>query len=660
MATTPIEIDASSSTTGEGTPLLSTTNNGVNSDTATIDSGSALDTSSDDEQKYDIDEIYGNWPQSFERSISILAGPKLDVNSVDQMTRSPRVVPIQVEHARGLMNRLNRGFLTPEPPKAGTRTMDSPDPEHFRKELKKHKSLDFKPRAGAAAPAPLSEKNLQKKLDEAHEYRMKVLQQATTSMTTKKKPKDVEEGSAGDHCHSPGYQRERIQQQRKADMGGAHGGHGDGGGSKGKRSTFAQSLFNMCNSLMGMGLLGLPFVFRKAGWVGGYLIFTVFAAMTWRTSVLIGRELNGDPRPTHFFDDSPFKTPTVPGSSLAARARKPIYSFPDIAREAFGNLGAVALASFLYFELFSCLAIFLVSLGDHMHALFPGLSTARHMVNIAIVLSIPTALLRTPTLLSYLSAVGTVATITVVIAVIISAVVFGDMCEMEEQLLGGLTVPDHGNYHTMWQSSGLPFAVGIVAYAFSGHALVPSIFSSMEEPQKFEKMIDATFVIVFTCSLGVAVSGYYMFGEFVQDQVTISLEQSTGGGGGGLAMTILTWLMILTAFSKFSLSMFPLALGVEELFAPYIHNQNTMDAFSVINKLVIIVLALLVGIYIPSFGFLCSLVGLICTMIVSVIFPAAAHLKLFGPQLSAGEKFIDYIFILCGTVSALVGTWATV
>jgi hypothetical protein len=48
-----------------------------------------------------------------------------------------------------------------------------------------------------------------------------------------------------------------------------------------------------------------------------------------------------------------------------------------------GDGGSIFLSSVLYFELFSCLSIFLVSLGDHLHALFPTVSQSRHMTTVA-------------------------------------------------------------------------------------------------------------------------------------------------------------------------------------------------------------------------------------------------------------------------------------
>jgi bacteriorhodopsin len=79
---------------------------------------------------------------------------------------------------------------------------------------------------------------------------------------------------------------------------------------------------------------------------------------------------------------------------------------------------------------------------------------------------------------------------------------------------------------------------------------------------------------------------------------------------------------------------------------------------STVIKLILTFSALAVAILIPSFSFLCAVVGMICTMTVSVIFPAAAHLQLFGPRLSLWEKFLDWVFVLVGIFMAVIGTYA--
>ncbi len=207
-------------------------------------------------------------------------------------------------------------------------------------------------------------------------------------------------------------------------------------------------------------MLGLPYVFKTAGWIGGFFVTVGLCLVTWRTSYYLGRELNGDPRPVHLFHGA------FSGENAPTRMRKQISSFPGLAREAFGDTGCVCLSTVLYFELLSCLSIFLVSLGNHLHVLFPNVPQSRHMTVAAGVLVIPSALLRTPKLLSYLSAVGTLATVVVVLSVVLSAIVMIS------------SVRDIGSEREYKFSSvdGLPLALGIVAYCFSGHAIVPSIF----------------------------------------------------------------------------------------------------------------------------------------------------------------------------------------
>lgn len=186
---------------------------------------------------------------------------------------------------------------------------------------------------------------------------------------------------------------------------------------------------------------------------------------------------------------------------------------------------------------------------------------------------------------------------------------------------------------------------------------VPAFYNSMEKPQEFETMLHYSYSVVLVCYIAVGVSGYYMFGSAVKDQITISLENESSFGS---AMTSLTWLMVLTAFSKATLYIFPLSLGVEEIIAPHLSDEFAVRAASCVIKIAFIAFALLVSLFIPSFGFICALVGMICTMIVSVIFPAATHLQLFGHKLSTKDKVVDWIIISLGIVVAVTGTIATI
>lgn len=294
-----------------------------------------------------------------------------------------------------------------------------------------------------------------KKAKEAAEYRARILKQ--------------QEGSKQDTAQlSPAFNKEKVSlvrsKKHKADTEKVRKDL-DG------KATTAQCVFNLSNILMGVGLLTLPYTCKVAGTIGGVIAIVSLGFISWRTSIMIGRSLNGDCRPLSCFDDPPWKTPLQPGSTPEARMRKPISGFPEIAREAFGNFGSFMLACVLYFELFSCIGIFLVSIGDHIHTLFPGHPTSVYMIGTALFSGIPVILLRTARLLSYLSMVGTVATICVVCAVVLSYLFEGDITERIANSIPESEPP----YHEAFRLSGMPLSLGLVAYCFSGHAIVPCV-----------------------------------------------------------------------------------------------------------------------------------------------------------------------------------------
>ena len=262
-------------------------------------------------------------------------------------------------------------------------------------------------------------------------------------------------------------------------------------------------------------------------------------------------------------------------------------------------------------------------------------------------------MLRTAGLLSYLSLIGTIATICVVLAVVVSFFVEGDITSELESKSDPDTMHDLESHHKNWDTSGLNAAFGLVAYCFSGHAIVPSIYNSMEKPHEFERVVDVTFIIVVAACLAIGLSGYTMFGDFVLDQITLSLNQHSSAV---LIMDILTWLMILTAFSKLTLTMFPLAMGFEEIVAPYISSDSSMLVVGAIIKMVLLFGALAMALFVPSFSALCSMVGMICTMTVSVIFPAGAYLKLFWPKLTLYERVLYWFLVVVGIAMAVIGT----
>ncbi len=185
-----------------------------------------------------------------------------------------------------------------------------------------------------------------KKLD-AHAYRQKILesrkQKGGLASSTGNLTLD-DDAELQDITKSPGYRREKhMDKQRKKEKRESSSSSSSSLGEEkdfdSSKSSFSQCTFNMANILMGVGMLGLPYVFKSAGWIGGSCVTVGLCLVTWKTSYYLGRTLNGDPRPVHLFDGS---------DVTITRMNKPVSSFPEIAREAFGDNGCVVSFFLMY------------------------------------------------------------------------------------------------------------------------------------------------------------------------------------------------------------------------------------------------------------------------------------------------------------------------
>jgi len=362
------------------------------------------------------------------------------------------------------------------------------------------------------------------------------------------------------------------------------------------KETVAQSVFAMTNTLMGIGILSLPYAIAGVGWIAGIILLLLFTFLSWYTCRILGK--------------------------LQPQ------TFSQLAKESFGLYGTTVLSIALYLELFISLSLFIITIGDHLYMLYPSISQSIHMTIITLFLIVVTAVLRPPRLLSYMSAIGTFASIAIVLSVLIAAIIEGDLSDKQQQNILVVddtttidTAIDTTTFHSLWIPSGIPLCAGLIAFSYSGsHAIIPSFYNSMERPdENFNKVLNYSYGIVLVSYLIVAICGYYTFGDTVQDQITISLALSCSR----IVQQGLTWILILTLFSKATFYVFPLSLAIEEVVV--VAATHTPRSSSCSIKLLLLLLALLLAVCIPSFSILCAFVGIICTPIVSILFPVGAH-----------------------------------
>lgn len=286
--------------------------------------------------------------------------------------------------------------------------------------------------------------------------------------------------------------------------------------------------------IKGLGINSLPFAIASSGWVGGSLSLLAVTFFCWKSAIFIARGLNGDIRPAKTFTKSPFEAALNPRKTSDPRFGAPSVSYPDFLRKAFGETGAIIGTLMLCFELFCGMVAYLMSGGQNLALLFEN--TPREILVLALggVSLIPTVLLKTPRLLSYLGFVGTSVTTSLVLTLLALVFSQGDISELVADQEGDPS--EDNNLHPIFIASGIPTTLAICSFSFCGHAFLPSIYTSMKTPQDFERVIDVSFGIIFCVYLTFGLSGYYLFGSLVADQVTMTL--SIYGSPVGLMKTL--------------------------------------------------------------------------------------------------------------------------
>lgn len=379
-----------------------------------------------------------------------------------------------------------------------------------------------------------------------------------------------------------------------------------------------QAALNGINVLCGVGVLTTPYAVREGGWLGLGLLF-VFAIVSWYTGLLLRRCLD---------------------SQIG------LETYPDIGQAAFGMTGRFIISIILYVELYACCVEFLILEGDNLSALFPSaqisvsgfqLTGTQLFTIMTAIFVLPTVWLRNLNLLSYVSAGGVIASVLVVLCVIWVGVIDGVGFHKSGPLL---TI------------SNIPVSIGLYGFCYSGHAVFPNIYISLKKPSQYTAILTTSFIICTTMYGGMAIMGFTMFGEDTESQITLNLPKHL------VASKIALWTTVVNPFTKYALTITPVALSLEELF-PSLGYSWKSYCLSMSIRTILVVSTLCVALLVPFFGYVMSLIGSLLSMLVCLILPAACFLKIAGNTATLFQRIFCVLILLIGITCAITGTYAS-
>ncbi|KAE8694344.1 Amino acid transporter isoform 2 [Hibiscus syriacus] len=409
-------------------------------------------------------------------------------------------------------------------------------------------------------------------------------------------------------------------------------------------SSFSKTCFNGLNALSGVGILSTPYAVASGGWMSLILLFAI-ATATFYSALLIQRCM---------VSDSNIKT------------------YPDIGYQAFGKKGRLIVSVLMHVELYLVATGFLILQGDNLQTLLPsvehfefaGLTIGgkQGFIIIVALIILPTVWLNNLSLLSYISATGVLASLTIIGSVLWTGAVDGIGFQQKGKLVN-------------WD--GIPTAVSLFAFCYCAHPVFPTLYTSMQKRHHFSnvsthflysivlrymllgprvirvpflQVMVVCFIFCTVCYASMAILGYLMFGSDVQSQITLNLPTNK------LSSRIAIYTTLVNPISKYALMVTPIINATKARFS---YHCNKRFLHHLIGTTVVIS-TMLVALVVPFFGSLMSLVGAFLSITASVILPCACYLKITGSyQKFNGEMVALSLIIVMGVIVVIFGTYTS-
>ncbi|KAM0952814.1 putative amino acid transporter, transmembrane domain-containing protein [Dioscorea sansibarensis] len=380
-------------------------------------------------------------------------------------------------------------------------------------------------------------------------------------------------------------------------------------------ASMARTCLNMANAMSGVGVLSMPYALSQGGWLSMAVFFMV-AGVCCYTGILIQRCMESSQR---------------------------VKTYPDIGQHAFGNKGRITIAFFLYLELYLVAVSFLILEGDNLDKLFPNLRLRmlgftiqgkQMSVILAGLVVLPTTWLRNLGVLAYVSVGGVLA-----LMILLGCLLWTGVADVGFHESGRL-----------FNLSGMPTVLGLFFVCFTGHAVFPTLHTSMRDGSQFSKVLLISFILCTLIYGPMAIFGYLMYGDNLESQVTLNFPREK------IYTKVAIYTTIVNPLTKYALTATPIATAIEESL-----RWNTKRSTSVLIRTLLLISTILIALTVPFFGYLMAFIGSFLSVTVSVIIPCICYIKIYQYYRENWlHKSIIVGITLFGFLVALVGTYTSV
>lgn len=387
-------------------------------------------------------------------------------------------------------------------------------------------------------------------------------------------------------------------------------------------SSSFKTFANVFIAIVGAGVLGLPYTFKRTGWVMGVLMVFSVSALTYYCMMLLihsRRKLESHP-----------KAPKLS-------------SFGDLGFAVCGGVGRFAVDAMIVLSQAGFCVSYMIFISNTLAYIFnyatvsnPDpriLGISPKIVYVWGCFPFQLGLNSIPTLthLAPLSIFADVVDLGAMGVVMVEDVLMYLQTRPVLQAFGGFSVFFYG--------------LGVAVYAFEGVGMVLPLESEMRDKAKFGKVLGLSMALISLMYGGFGVLGYFAFGDETKDIITTNLGQ-------GLLSCLVQIGLCINLFFTFPLMMNPVYEVLERRFCE--------GRYSLWLRWAGVLSVSLVALLVPNFADFLSLVGSSVCILLGFVLPSLFHLIVFKDELSLLGLASDGALIVMGICFAAYGTFSSI
>ncbi|NWX65065.1 AVT2 protein, partial [Promerops cafer] len=390
--------------------------------------------------------------------------------------------------------------------------------------------------------------------------------------------------------------------------------------NKGGYCDLASAGFNIINSIIGSGVIGLPYSMKEAGFPLGLLLLVVVALITDYSIILL-----------------------IKGGNLSSTK-----TYQDLVKKTYGLVGYGILSTLQFLYPFIAMISYNIITGDTLTKVFqriPGVGvdnvlTDRHFIILTtIIFTLPVSLYRDIAKLGKVSLLSLILTIVILIIVLVRKVTFGQQ------------VPTSENAWIFAKSNAVQ-AIGVMSFAFICHHNSFLIYGSLEEPtlKNWSQVTHMSVALALLISIAFAACGYMTFTGYTEGDLFENYCRDDNLATFGRFCYGIT--VILT---------FPLECFVtREVIANVFFQGNLSTASHIVVTVIIIAVATGVSLKYDCLGKVLELNGVLSATPLVFIIPSACYLRLSKERWSHSDNLISCLILVLGVLVMAVGFVMTV